>query len=46
MEPEPPGAAFFCLKPEATQFGWRGSQLQDFGLPEAEPPKKMAAPQY
>ena len=41
MEPEPPGAAFFCLKPEPTQFGRSQSQsrLRDLGLPE--PPKKV-----
>ena len=41
MEPEPPGAAFFCLKPEQTQFGRSQSQsrLRDLGLPE--PPKKV-----
>ena len=31
MEPETPGAAFFCLEPELTQFG--RSRLRDFGRP-------------
>ena len=38
------GAAFFGLEPEPTQFGRR--RLQDLGLPEPEPPKKVAAPQH
>ena len=46
MEPEPPGAAIFCLEPEPTQFGRSRSRLQDLGLPEPEPPKKVAAPQH
>ena len=41
MEQEPP---FFCLEPEPTQFG--RSRLRDLGLPEPEPPKKVAAPQH
>ena len=48
MEPELPGAAFFCLEPEPTQVGRSRSQLQDLGHlePELEPPKKVAAPQH
>ena len=48
MEPEPPGATFFCLESEPTQFGRSRSQsrLQDLGLLEPEPPKKVAAPQH
>ena len=44
MEPEPPGAAFFCLQPEPelTQVG--RSRLRELGHPE--PPKKVAAPQH
>ena len=38
MEPEPPGAAFFCLEP--TQVGRSRSRLRDLGHPEPEPPKK------
>ena len=38
MEPEPSGAAFFCLEPEPTQCGRSRSRLRDLGL--AEPPKK------
>ena len=41
---ETPLAAFFCLVPEPTQFGW--SRLWDLGLPEPEPPKKVVAPQH
>ena len=44
MEPEPPGAAFFCLEPEPTQVGRSRSQsrLRDLGHQESEPeqPKK------
>ena len=46
MEPEPPGAAFFCLEPEPTQVGQSWSRLQDLGHPEPEPPKKVVAPQH
>ena len=48
MEPEPPGAAFFCLEPEPTQVGRSRSRLRDLGHlePELEPPKKVAAPQH
>ena len=50
MEPEPPGAAFFCLEPEPepTQVGRSRSrsQLRDLGQLEPEPPKKVAAPQH
>ena len=42
MEPEPPGAASFCLEP--TQVGRSRSRLWDLGHPE--PPKKVAAPQH
>ena len=45
-EPEPPGAAFFCLEPEPTQVGRSRSRLRDLGDPEPEPPKKVAAPQH
>ena len=48
LEPEPPGAAFFCLEPEPTQEGqsrsW--SLLWDLGHPEPEKPKKVTAPQH
>ena len=40
------GAAFFCLEPEPTQSGRSRSRLRDLGLPEPEPPKKVAAPQH
>ena len=40
------GAAFFCQEPEPTQFGRSRSRLRDLGLPEPEPPKKVAAPQH
>ena len=41
-EPEP---LFFARRePEPTQFG--RSRLRDLGLPEPEPPKKVAAPQH
>ena len=43
MEPEPP---FFLLELEPTQFGRSRSRLRDLGLPELEPPKKVAAPQH
>ena len=51
MEPEPPGAAFFCLEPEPepTQGGRSRSWLRDLGHLEPEPeqqPKKVAAPQH
>ena len=46
MEPEPPGAASFCLEPELTQVGWSRSRLWDLGIQEPEPPKKVAAPQH
>ena len=52
MEPEPPGAAFFCLElePEPTQVGQSRSrsQLRDLGdlELEPEPPKKVAAQQH
>ena len=50
MEPEPAGAAFFCLEPEPTQVGQSRSRsrLRDLGdlEPEPEPPKKVAAPQH
>ena len=41
-EPEPP----FLPEPEPTQFGRSWSRLRDFGLPEPEPPKKVAAPEH
>ena len=48
-EPEPPGAASFCLEPEPEppQVGRSRSLLRDLGHqePEPEPPKKVAAPQ-
>ena len=31
MEPEPPGAASFCLEPEPTQVGRSRSRLWDLG---------------
>ena len=31
MEPEPPGAAFFCLELEPTQFGRSRSRLRKLG---------------
>ena len=34
MEPEPPGAAFFCLETELTQIVRSLSRLRDLGLPE------------
>ena len=40
---EPP---FFCLEPEPTQFSRVRSRLRDLGLPEPEPPEKVAAPQH
>ena len=43
-EPEPPGAASFCLEAEPTQVGRSRSRLWDLGHPE--PPKKVAAPQH
>ena len=46
MEPEPPGAAFFCLEPEPTQVGRSWSRLRDLGHLEPEVPKKVAAPQH
>ena len=52
MEPEPPGAAFFCLEPEPelTQVGQSRSRswLRDFSdlEPEPELPKKVAAPHH
>ena len=46
MEPEPPGAASFCLEPEPTQVGRSRSRLRDLGHQEPEPPKKVAAPQH
>ena len=50
MEPEPAGAAFFCLEPEPepTQVGRSRSRsrLRDFSDLEPEPPKKVAAPQH
>ena len=48
MEPEPPGAAFFCLQPEPelTQVGRSRSWLRYLGDQEPEPPKKVAAPQH
>ena len=46
MEPEPPGAASFCLEPEPTQVGRSRSWLRDLGYQEPEPPKKVAAPQH
>ena len=48
MEPEPPGAAFFCLEPEPTQVGRSRSQLRDLGHLEPDPylPKKVAVPQH
>ena len=36
----------FCLEPEPTQFVQSRNRLQDLGLPEPEPPKKVAAPQH
>ena len=41
MEPEPPGAAFFCLEPEPTQVGRSRSRLRDLGHLEPEPPNKV-----
>ena len=50
LEPEPPGAAFFCLEPEPepepTQVGRSRSRLLDLGDLEPELPKKVAAPQH
>ena len=46
MEPEPPGAAYFCLEPEPTQIGRSRGQLRDLGHAEPEPPKTVAAPQH
>ena len=52
MEPEPAGAAYFCLEPEPepTQVGQSQSRsrLRDFSdlEPEPEPLKKVAAPQH
>ena len=46
MEPEPPGAASFCLEPEPTQVGRSRSRLRDLGHLEPEPPKKVVAPQH
>ena len=48
MEPEPPGAASFCLElePEPTPVGRSRSRLRDHGHQEAEPPKKVAVPQH
>ena len=42
MEPAPP----FLPGKEPTQFGASRSRLQDLGLLELEPPKKVAAPQH
>ena len=39
MEPEPPGAASFCLEPEPESAPGPCHQ-------EPEPPKKVAAPQH
>ena len=41
MEPEPPGAAFFCLEPVPTQVGRSRSWLRDLGDPEPEPPATL-----
>ena len=41
-----PGAAFFCLEPEPTQFGRSRSRLRGLVLPEPEPSKKVRAPQH
>ena len=46
MEPEPHGAAIFCLEPELTQVGRSRSRFRDLDHPEPEPPKKVAAPQH
>ena len=46
MEPEPAGAASFCLEPEPTQVGRSRSRLRDLGHQEPEPPKKVAALQH
>ena len=46
MEPEPPGAASFCLEPEPTQVGRSQSRLRDLGHQEPEPPEKVAALQH
>ena len=46
MEPEPPGAAYFCLEPEPTQVGRSRSRFRDLDHPEPEPPKRVAAPQH
>ena len=46
MEPEPPGAAFFCLEPEQTQVGRSRRRLWDLGDLEPEPPKKVASQQH
>ena len=40
------GAALFCLESEPTQFGRSRSRLRDFGLPNPEPPQKVATPQH
>ena len=45
MEPEP-RPPFFCLELEQALFGRSRSRLRDFGHPEPEPPKKVAAPQH
>ena len=36
----------FWLEPEPTQFLSEPEWLQDLGLPELEPPKKVGAPQH
>ena len=40
------GTAFFCLEPEPALFGRSRSRLREFGHPEPEQPKKVAAPQH
>ena len=46
MEPEPPGAAFFCLEPTQVGRSRSRSRLLNLGHPEPEPPQKVAAPQH
>ena len=50
LEPPQPGAAFFCPRAEDDPI-WSEQEsaplwLQDLGLPEPEPPKKVTAPQH
>ena len=45
MQPEPPGATFFCLEPEPTKVGLSRSRSLLWDLGHIEP-KKVAAPQH